>query len=203
MDIDPKTLSPREAYNILVSVIVPRPIAFVTSLNEQNVVNAAPYSFFNALTGNPPLIVISVGRKKGAIKHTAENILHQKEFVVNIVNDDLVHSMNITSADFPAEISEIEHAHLTLLPSTIVRAPRIAESPVNCECRLYKHIEIGDEPTDLIIGEVVQFHVKDELYTKGIIDQTKLKPIARMGGNFYSRSNDVFELERYKYEQKK
>lgn len=196
MTIDPRTLSPRDAYNILVGAVVPRPIAFVTSMNDRNIVNAAPYSFFNALTGSPPLIMISVGRKKGQMKHTTENILRQKEFVVNLVTDELVHSMNISSADFPEGMSEIEQAKLTLVASTVIRTPRIATSKVNCECVLYKHLEIGTDPTDLIIGEVVQFHVKDEVYSNGAIDQGKLRPIARMGGNFYSRTNDLFELER-------
>lgn len=196
MTIDPRTLSPRDAYNILVGAVVPRPIAFVTSMNDRNIVNAAPYSFFNALTGSPPLIMISVGRKKGQMKHTTENILRQKEFVVNLVTDELVHSMNISSADFPEGMSEIDQAKLTLVASTVIRTPRIATSKVNCECVLYKHLEIGTDPTDLIIGEVVQFHVKDELYSNGAIDQGKLRPIARMGGNFYSRTNDLFELER-------
>ncbi len=203
MTIDPRTLSPREAYNLLVSVVVPRPIAFVTSMNDRNIVNAAPYSFFNALTGSPPLIMISVGRKKGQMKHTAENILLHKEFVVNLVTDELVQSMNISSVDFPEGTSEIEQANVTLVPSTIVRTPRIAASKVNCECVLHKHFEIGTDPTDLIIGEVVQFHVKDEVYSNGEIDQGKLRPIARMGGNFYSRTNDLFELERPTYEGKK
>lgn len=199
MTIDPRTLSPREAYNILVSAVVPRPIAFVTSMNSRNIVNAAPYSFFNALTGSPPLIMISVGRKKGEMKHTAENILRQKEFVVNLVTDELVHSMNISSADFPEGTSEIEQAKLTLVASTVIRTPRIAASKVNIECVLHKHLEIGTDPTDLIIGEIVQFHVKDEVFSNGAIDQGKLRPIARMGGNFYSRASDVFELERYRH----
>jgi len=203
MTIDPRTLSPRDAYNILVCAVVPRPIAFVTSMNSQHVVNAAPYSFFNALTGSPPLIMISVGRKNGQMKHTAENILHQKEFVVNLVTDELVHSMNISSADFPEGISEIEQAELTLIDSTVIRTPRIAASKVSCECVLHKHFEIGNGPTDLIIGEVVQFHIKEEVYSNGTIDQEKFKPIARMGGNYYSRSTDLFELERPTYQKKK
>ncbi len=203
MTIDPRTLSPRDAYNILVSAVVPRPIAFVTSMNDRKVVNAAPYSFFNALTGTPPLVMISVGRKNGQMKHTAENIVHQKEFVVNLVTDELVHSMNISSADFPEGISEIEQAKLTLVESTAIRTPRIAASKVSLECVLHKHIEIGTGPTNLIIGEVVQFHVKDEVYSDGTIDQEKFKPIARMGGNYYSRTNDLFELERPTFEKKK
>jgi flavin reductase (DIM6/NTAB) family NADH-FMN oxidoreductase RutF len=202
MVIDPKTLSAREAYNLLVSVVVPRPIAFITSMNVDENVNAAPYSFFNAISSSPPLVIISVGRKNGAMKHTAKNILRVKEFVVNLVTKKLLQSMNISSADWPPEISEIEQSNLTLAPSISIKTPRIAESPVQCECLLHSHQEIGNEPVDLIIGEIVQFHVKDDLYSTGTIDQEHLEPIARMGGNFYSRTSDLFELERYKVKRK-
>jgi flavin reductase (DIM6/NTAB) family NADH-FMN oxidoreductase RutF len=202
MVIDPKTLSSREAYNLLVSAVVPRPIAFITSMNVDENVNAAPYSFFNAISSSPPLVIISVGRKNGAMKHTAENILRIKEFVVNIVTEQLLQSMNISSADFPPGISEIEQSNLTLAPSISIRTPRIAESPVQCECLLHRHMEVGKEPVDLIIGEIVQFHIKDELISSGTINQESFKPIARMGGNFYSRTSDLFELQRFKVKQK-
>ena len=202
MIIDPAKLSRRDNYNFLVSAIAPRPIAFVTTINPENVVNAAPFSFFNAVSGAPPIIMISAGRKEGAMKHTAENILKRKEFVVNLVTEDLVHSMNVASADFPSEVSEIEFAKLTLLPGDVVSIPRIGESPVNCECVLVQHLLVGDA-TDLILGEIVRYHVGDELMTDGRLDQQKFRPVARMGGNFYSRSTDLFELERYKYEGKK
>ena len=194
MVLDSKSLSPREAYNLLANAVVPRPIAFITSLNEHKAVNAAPYSFFNAITSSPPLIMISAGRKKGEMKHTAENILRTKEFVVNIVTEKLLHALNISSADFP---TEIEETNLTLLPSKSIDPPRIAESPVNFECVLYRHIEVGNEPADIIIGEVVQFHVQDELYSAGSIDQHGLKPIARMGENYYTMIENLFEMERY------
>ena len=203
MTIDPKTLSPREAYGILVSIVVPRPIAFVTSTNDRGIVNAAPYSFFNALTGSPPLVVISVGRKNGEMKHTAENILRHKEFAVNLVTDELVAPMNISSADFPEGTSEVEQAQLSLAESTVIRTPRIAMAKVSFECVLHKHLEIGTDPTDIIVGEVVQFHISDELYSNGTIDQRKLRLIARMGGNFYCRATDLFEVERPRHIQKK
>ncbi|MGA9406604.1 MAG: flavin reductase family protein, partial [Bacteroidota bacterium] len=139
MVFDPKNLSPREAYNLLVSAVVPRPIAFITSLSEHKSVNAAPYSFFNAITSSPPLVMISAERKKGAMKHTAENILRTKEFVVNIVTEKFLQALKISSADFPPEI---EHSNLTLIPSKSIGTPRIAESPVNLECMLYRHIEM-------------------------------------------------------------
>ncbi len=203
MVLDPKNLSPREAYNLLVCAVVPRPIAFITSLSEHKSVNAAPYSFFNVITSSPPLVMISAGRKKGAMKHTAENILRTKEFVVNVVTEQLLHSMNVSSADFPPEISEIGKTKLTLVPSKSIVTPRIAESPVNFECNLYRHIEVGNEPADIIVGEVVQFHIKDELYSAGTIDQHGLKPIARMGGNYYATIENLFEMERYQLNKNK
>ena len=202
MIIDPAKLSRRDGYNFLVNVIAPRPIAFVTTMNPEKVVNAAPFSFFNAVSGAPPILMISAGRKAGSMKHTAENILSRKEFVVNLVTEDLVHSMNIASADFPTDISEIEFAKLTLLPSEVVAVPRIGESPVNCECVFLQHLLVGDA-TDLILGEIVRYHVRDEFIADGKLDQQKFRPIARMGGNFYSRSSDLFELERYKYDGNK
>ncbi len=203
MVIDPTTLSPREAYALFISAIVPRPIAFVTSMNEHKMVNAAPFSFFNAIASSPLLLMISIARKKGARKHTTENILHTKNFVVNVVTEDLVQAMNISAGDFPPDISEIEAAHLSLTPSIRITTPSIAEAAVRCECILHKHIEVGNEPSDLIIGEVVQFHVKEGFLSNGVIDQTKLRPVGRMGGNFYSKTNDVFELPRYNVEGKR
>ncbi len=194
MVIDPKTLSSREMYNLLVSAVVPRPIAFITSMNVDDNVNAAPYSFFNAISSSPPLVIISAGRKNGAMKHTAENILRVKEFVVNIVTEQLLQLMKLSSAVFPPEISEIEQSSLTLAPSERIRTPRIAESPVNFECVLHRHLEVGNEPGDLIIGEIVQFHVKDELYSLGSVDQKKLRPIARMGGKYYAAIENLFEM---------
>ena len=202
MIIDPAKLSRRESYNFLVSAIAPRPIAFVTSMNREKVVNAAPFSFFNAVSGSPPIIMISAGRKEGAMKHTTENILSRKEFVVNLVTEDLVHSMNVASADFPSDVSEVEFAKLTLLPSEVVSVPRIGESHLNCECVFTQHLLIGNA-TDLILGEIVRYHIQDEFLMDGKLDQEKFRPVARMGGNFYSRSSDLFELERFKYEGKK
>jgi flavin reductase (DIM6/NTAB) family NADH-FMN oxidoreductase RutF len=202
MTISTSSLSPMEAYRLLISAVIPRPIAFVTSLNASKVVNAAPFSFFNAITGNPPLIMISVERKNGVQKHTAENILARKEFVVNLVDEELTHAMNIASASFPPDISEIEQANIRLLPSARIGVPRIEESPVNLECTLCHHLAIGNEPTDLLIGEVVQFHVKDELYDEGAIDHKNFKPIARLGNNAYMKAGEFFELERFRYEAK-
>jgi len=199
MTIDPRTLSPREVYKLLVSAVVPRPIALVTSMNERGDVNAAPYSFFNVLTGTPPLLMISVGRNNGEMKNTAANILRLKEFVIHLVDDALVDAMNIVSAVFPPGISKIERAGIALVPSSVVRTPRIGSAHVSCECILHRHIEIGADPSDLIIGEVVHFHIAERLSTDGTIDQTKFKPVARMGKNFYARINELFTVEQQSY----
>jgi flavin reductase (DIM6/NTAB) family NADH-FMN oxidoreductase RutF len=147
--------------------------------------------------------MISAGRKKGAMKHTTENILLQKEFVINIVNESLVDVMNLSSADFPPEISKMDQLGLSLVPSVQISVPRIAESPVNCECTLHRHIIVGDDTVDLIIGEIRQFHVKDELISGGVIDQNMLKPIARMGENYYAMIENLFEMERYRFNKNK
>jgi flavin reductase (DIM6/NTAB) family NADH-FMN oxidoreductase RutF len=199
MTIDPRTLSPRDAYNLLVSAVVPRPIALVTSMNEGGGINAAPYSFFNVLTGTPPLLMISIGRNNGEMKNTAANILRRKEFVIHLVDDTLVDAMNIVSAVFPPGVSKIERARIALVPSSVVRTPRIGSAPVSCECVLHRHIEIGTDPSDLIIGEVVHFHIAERLSTDGTIDQTKFKPVARMGKNFYARINELFTVEQQSY----
>jgi flavin reductase (DIM6/NTAB) family NADH-FMN oxidoreductase RutF len=199
MVIDSKTLSSREAYNLLVSTVVPRPIALITSMNASGATNAAPYSFFNAVASSPPLIIFSAGRKDGSMKHTAENILHSKEFVINIVTEQLLDAMNISSADLPSEISEIEQSNLTPAPCVSINTPRIAESTVSFECMLYRHFELGNEPVDLIVGEILQFHVKDELYSAGDIDHKNLKPIARMGGKYYATIENFFEMDRNQF----
>ena len=140
--------------------------------------------------------MFSAARKNGAMKHTAENILRTKEFVVNILTEELLLSLSVASVDLPQEVSELEHGSLALASSTAVRTPGLAESPVWLECSLHRHIELGNEPVDLIVGEVLQFHIKDEFYASGSIDQRKLKPIARMGGNYYAAVEKLFELEK-------
>jgi len=203
MIIDSKTLSSREAYSLLVSTVVPRPIAFITSMNASGTVNAAPYSFFNAVASSPPLIIFSAGRKDGSMKHTAENILRSKEFAINIVTEQMLDAMNISSADLPSEISAIEQSNLTPAPSVGIKTPRIAESTVSFECALYRHFELGNEPVDLIVGEILHFHVKDELYSAGTIDHKNLKPIARMGGKYYATIENFFEMEKNPFNTKR
>lgn len=196
--IDPSALSARERYRLMISSIIPRPIAFVTSVGKEGVVNAAPFSYFNGVTSTPPIISISVGYRKGMAKDTGRNIRETGEFVVNMVSHDIAEKMNIASADFPPDVSEIVEADLETMPSELVTPPRLAESPVQMECKLYKLIEIGEGPNDLILGEVLRWHIHqgvkiDERYH---IDPASLDIIGRLGGPQYCTTKDVFEMMR-------
>jgi flavin reductase (DIM6/NTAB) family NADH-FMN oxidoreductase RutF len=202
MIIDPKSLAPKEAYLLLTGAIVPRPIAFVTSMNADGTVNAAPYSFFNAVTSSPPLLMISAERKNGEMKHTARNILRDKEFVVNIVTGKMLESMNTAAANFHPESSAFEQSGLILEPSAGIKPPGIRDAPVSLECILHRHLEIGSEPADVILGEIVRFHVSDEIYREGTIDPRLFQPIARMGKKYYTEVEQLFESEQYRSSKK-
>lgn len=204
MILDPQTLGHQDCYKLLVGSIVPRPIAFVSSMDAAGALNLAPFSFFNVVASNPMSVVFSVMRRgpEGLKKDTLRNVEETGEFVVNIVNEALVPRMNMTSADFPHGMSEFDEAGLTPLPSEVVRPPRVAESPVNMECKLIQTVEVGDGPGGgtLIIGQVVRFHVWDELYENGRIDPSKLQAVGRMAGATYARTTDRFDLARPVYQ---
>ena len=194
--IDPASLAPRELYQLMINCVVPRPIALVTSLSPQGVVNAAPFSFFNAVSGAPPIVMISVGKRKGVQKDTSSNILHSKEFVVHIVNETIAEQMNITSGSLSPDESEILRAGFTLIPCSKIKTPRIVESPVQMECKLVQHVELGDGAVDVIFGEVVALHLQDGLLKDGRIDPADVRAIGRLGGMQYCRTRDTFEMQR-------
>jgi len=204
MDFDLTQLDKQFAYKLMVSTIVPRPIAWVTSVDAAGVVNAAPYSFFNGMGNDPPTIVIGLLRDpdKG-FKDTASNIQNTGEFVVNLVPEHLADQMNLTSMDAPAEVSELDAAGLTAKPSSKVSVPQIAESPVSFECVNHSCIVTG--PTQMIaIGRVVSIRIDDEYVMdaeRGYVETPKLGLIGRMHGRgWYTRSGDTFELKRPSYE---
>jgi flavin reductase (DIM6/NTAB) family NADH-FMN oxidoreductase RutF len=184
-----------EGYRLLTSLVVPRPIAWITSLSAEGVVNAAPYSFFNLLGSNPPIVAIGVGNRKAGIpKDTASNIEQLGEFVVNLVDEATAEAMNITAIEFPEGVSELTEAQLTTVPSAVVQVPRIGESPVNLECRLAEIVQIGGNR--VIFGEVVHIAVRD-----GETPET-LRPIGRMGGGGgYVRTTDRFQMPRIPFER--
>lgn len=201
MYLDPKLLTRQENYKLLISSVLPRPIAFVTSKSEDGVLNGAPFSFYNVVTSDPPLISISVGRKQnGERKDTSRNILSTKEFVVHVVDWNNVHAVNETAANYPAEVSEIIKAGLTEIPSKVVAVPAIKEAKVRLECKLHQSIPLGgttEAPiTDLIIGEVVHYYVEDPLYKDGLVNTEKLLPLSRLAGLDYGKIGEIFPLER-------
>jgi flavin reductase (DIM6/NTAB) family NADH-FMN oxidoreductase RutF len=163
VEFDVQNLSPQERYKLLISVIVPRPIAWVTTLSAQGVVNAAPFSFFNVMGSDPPVVALGIGRdnqRPGGLKDTARNILVTEEFVVNLVTADLGMPMVVTAVDFPPEQDELAAAKLTTTASLRVSPPRIQESPVHLECRQVSTIEIGR--TRVTLGEVLHLHIADQ-----------------------------------------
>lgn len=201
LTIDPKTQTERENYKLLIGSIIPRPIAFVTTISEEGVLNGAPFSYFNIVSSNPPMISISVQRKEGEMKDTARNILQMKEFVVHIVDEDNVAKVNETAASLPREESEIELARLTPIKSPKVTVPGVHEAKIRMECTLEHHLELGEGDsigTDFIIGKVVQFHIENDLYEKGRIDPRRLGAVSRLAGSNYAKIGEIFSIERPK-----
>ncbi len=201
MKIDPKTF---EGFNrVITGVVVPRPIAFVSTISPEGVLNVAPYSFFNVVSYNPAMVIISSSRHAGdKRKDTLANIENTGEFVVNIVVDDIAEAMNMTAAEYPTEDSEFDIAGLSPAPSDLVKPPRVAESPVNLECKLNQIIKLGEGSHEhgLVIGEVVLVHVRDDIIDGHRIDQQRLKPTGRLAGNMYCHTTDVFEMVRPSYQ---
>ena len=193
-------LPPRERYKLLVSTITPRPIAWIVSQSAAGRLNAAPFSFFNAFAGNPPVLGIGIGsHEPGRPKDSRANILETKQFVVNLVCEQVAEAMNITAIEFPREVEELKQAGLTTAPSLHVKPPRIAESPVAFECELLQIVELGSE-SGLVLGKVLAMHVRDEFVLderKHYIDTPNLKLIGRMHGTgWYARTSDLFEMPR-------
>lgn len=190
-----------DAYRLLTGLVVPRPIAWVTTVGENGVVNAAPYSFFNLVGSDPPVVVLGISRSRsGSPKDTARNIETSGAFVVNLVNEAMADQMNITAIEFPSEISEIDEANLTLTPSVKVDVPRLLDAPASLECRYVQTVTIGSNR--IILGEVVYLHVQNELWSESenrvLTENAKL--IGRMhGGGWYARTSDRFFLERIRY----
>lgn len=198
ISIDPKQNSERDNYKLLVGSIIPRPIAFVTTQSEAGVVNGAPFSYFNIVSSNPPMVSLAIQRQNGVLKDTARNIYGNGEFVVHIVDDQNVAQVNETAASLPASESELVVAKLTQVTSKQVTVPGVKESKVRMECKLVRAIPLGgDEPgSDLFIGEVVQFHIEEAIYEKGRIDPRGLNAVSRLAGANYAAIGDIFAMER-------
>jgi flavin reductase (DIM6/NTAB) family NADH-FMN oxidoreductase RutF len=200
MTIDVGSADVLAVYRALIGAVTPRPIAWVTTLDGQGRVNLAPFSFFNAFGANPPIVVFSPTlRRDGSKKDTLLNLESIPEFVLNAAVEDLALKINASSTELPRGQSEVDYTGLTLQPSSKVRPPRIAESPVHLECLVRQVMSIGEGPiaANLVIGEVLFIHIEDNLLdSHGQIDPRKLHTIARLGGSYYCRSTNLFEMER-------
>ena len=202
---DPQQESVQNIYKLMIGAIVPRPIAFVSSLDVRGVRNLAPFSFFNGVSADPPVVLFcaSVRREDpqrglGPHKDTLRNVIATREFVINVVTESIAEKMNLTSAQVPPDVDEFELSGLTPLPSELVKPPRVAESPVQMECRLRQIVKISEQlhGSTIVLGDVLRFHVREDLVENFRIDADKLAAIGRMGGPTYVRTRDRFDLER-------
>lgn len=201
MKIDLANLNQRDSHHLMVDAVVPRPIAWVATVSEDGVFNLAPYSAYCLVSLKPAMVGFCVAATRdGRKKDTLRNIESTKEFVINVVDETLAEAMNATSGPYPSDVDEFKEAGLTPVKADLVRAPVVAESPINLECRLTQILEFGEAPltNSFIIGEVLRVHVRDELYANGQIQMSKLKAIGRLGGggDLYCRTSDSFEMTR-------
>ena len=201
MKFDPNKQSFKDNHRLMIGSIVPRPIAFVSTKSKDGILNLAPFSYFNGVCSNPPTIMFAPARKGygGLTKDTLNNISDTEEFVVNIVSEEIVEPMVACATDFEKEVNEFEISGLTPVDSVKVAPPCVKESKVSFECRLQTIVPVGEaEPGGgfVVIGNIVMFHVDDDIYRDGRIDLDALKPVGRLAGNNYSRINDVFTVVR-------
>ena len=189
--IDAKDLSSQEAYRMVIGCVVPRPVAWITTLDASGCVNAAPFSSFNQVAHSPPMLAVSIGLRDDKLKDTARNIVDTGEFTVNVATVGNLDLMHRCSADYPASVSETEALGVALLPGVKVRSPRIAASPIHMECRLVHRLPLGEGQNTLYIGEILAFHLSQEVYDGNSVDSVKLQPIARLGGQYYTTLGEI------------
>jgi flavin reductase (DIM6/NTAB) family NADH-FMN oxidoreductase RutF len=208
MIVSPLAIPHSELYGIILNSVAPRPIAWVSTLSAAGQPNLAPFSFFNAVCIDPPLLAFAPGLRlskdaeniHGAAKDTLRNIRETKEFVVNTVTYELVEAMNLTSGEYEPSVNEFELAKVTTAPSEVVRPPRVAESPVSFECKQYQILDFSPAPTSssLVIGEIVSIHIQDALIKDGKLDRNALDLVGRMGGIQYTKTTQRFNVVRPK-----
>jgi flavin reductase (DIM6/NTAB) family NADH-FMN oxidoreductase RutF len=199
--LDPTEMEPRAAYRLMLSIVAPRPIAWVSTLSKTGVLNLAPYSFFNGVSGSPPIVMFSVSQKSarlgGGEKDTLRNVRETGEFVVNIVTEALAEAMNQTSGEWPSDVDEFAQAGLTAIQSTDVWPPRVGEAPIALEARLHQIMPVVDTTNTLVLGRIVRYHVRtDLLRDDGLVDAARLQPVMRLGGSEYATLGDVFTMQR-------
>ncbi len=202
LSFEPHVLSPAQLQGYLQSAVAPRPIAFASTIDEKGKPNLSPFSFFNVFSANPPILVFSPARRvrNNTTKHTLDNCEKTRQVVINVVNYDIVQQMSLSSTEYPDGVNEFLKSGLTMLPSDLVKPFRVAESPVQMECKVNEIIALGHQggAGNLIICEVVKIHIHESvLDEKNNIDQSKIDLVSRLGGNWYSRANQgLFEVEK-------
>src|SRR5581483_3932725 len=189
LTVDPAAVPSQNTYKLLIGTVVPRPIAFVSTLSPEGVPNLAPFSFFNVICANPPVVSFACGVREPP-KDTLANVRATGEFVINIVTEEIAERMNLTSGEYDAAVNEFAVSGLTPMASELVRPPAVHESPVNMECKVLQIIDVSVQPLggSLVIGEVVRFHVDRAIFENFRIDPDKLRAIGRMGGSGYTRT---------------
>jgi len=199
--IDPQTKTAKENYKFLIGSVIPRPIAFVTSKSPDGTLNGAPFSYFNIVSADPPMISLSIQRSGSNKKDTTHNILETKEFVVHIVDEENVEKINQTAATLLPNENEVELAELSTIQSTQISVPGIQEAKVRMECIFEQSLELGEanNPScDLIIGRIVHYHIAEDIYEDGKIDPFKLSAVSLLAGNEYAKLGEIFTKERPK-----
>lgn len=194
MNVSPATLDVDQAYKLVTGLVVPRPIAWVTTMNEGGTVNLAPFSAFTFVSTEPPMLGFNCGRRLGERKDTARNIHRLREFVVNIGADSMLELIHASAAEFPPNVSETAQLGLETTPGHVIATHRLVAAPASMECRLERVLEFGTSGAEFFVGEVVNFHIHDDLYHQGKVDTQRLRPAARVGGPTYAKLGEFVSL---------
>lgn len=199
VSIRPEELSERDNYKFLIGSIIPRPVAVVTSVSEEAIINIAPFSYFNIVTSNPPIVSLAIQRKSGEMKDTARNIVTTKDAVIHIADETSLEDINQTAANLKATESELSLTNFTLGNSEEVSVPLIEELKIKMEVELYQHVPIGNDQevnADLLLLKIKKYHIVDELYHEGRIDPDLLNPVSRLAGNDYATLGEKRTIKR-------
>ena len=200
MQFDPNEMDQKSIYKLLTGTIIPRPIGWISTIGEDGVFNLAPFSYFNAVGDDPPHVMFSAGRGSTSNQDTLNNVLKTKQFVVNMVTEELVEQMNRTAQGIPPHESEFEFANLTPIPSIKIKPPRVKESPITMECELVHHYTLEDHKfggSTILVGRVVLFHIAENILLEGCkINQENYQPISRLAGSNYSKIGEIFSVKR-------
>lgn len=199
--LNTQDLDPRQNYLLLLGIVIPRPIGFISTISQAGIPNLAPYSYFQAVSSNPPAVIFAPIRdREGRIKHSLRNVLETSEFVASMVTEEMAENMNLASAEFPDGVSEFEAAGFTPWPAHAIKPFLVGESPINLECKVVNILELSQQPLAgaVVVGEVVRIHIREDLYNaeKMQVEISKFRPIARLGGSEYGRLTDTFEMPR-------